>query len=182
MKNDGNSRMQDAGSIARNLLRIVFRGGSPQRVPYADSLFRSALAALVIGTGAASVTFFAGSVIETGLALFTLMCGLYIGAAALTRWVPRSRLRVSLQAVLLVLAAAQLVLIVMSPLLLAVPAGKVPIAISVAAAALVGTTNTVQYALGSRRTRAALTVTAFAVGLGAFYAVLRSLLQVLYTL
>lgn len=174
--------MQGASSIARNLLRIVFRGGSPQRIPYGDTLFRSALAAVVIGTVAASVTFFAGSVIETGLALFTLMCGLYIGAALLTRRAPRSRLRVSLQAVLLVLAAAQLALIVMSPLLLAVPAGKLTIAISVLAAALVGTTNTVQYALGSSRARASVTVIAFAVGLGAFYAVMRNLLQVLYTL
>ena len=51
----------------------------------------------------------------------------------------------------------------------------------VGVAALVGITNVMRYALGSSRTNAALLTLIFTASLGAFYSIMHSLLQIVFS-
>jgi hypothetical protein len=165
--------MQSAQSIGRALYRIVFRGGTPQRIQFSTPLLLSTIGILLIGA------------VEIGLALFTLLSGLYIGAALLTRSVPRARLRASLLTVLLLLALAGLVFTLLIPLLIPPLGldGRVVLITSllVFVGVTSGATNAVHYARGGSRANAALITVAFAALLGAFYATLRWLLETVFS-
>ena len=173
--------MQSPQSIARALYRIVFRGGTPQRIQFSTPLLVTALGT-TLGAGILSGRFFFTlTAVEIGLALFTLLSGLYIGAALLTRSVPRARLRASLLTVLLLLGLAGTLLVLLIPLR-ALDALVVPIAGLLALlGVLSGATNAVHYARGGSRANAALLTFAFAALLGAFYATLRWLLETVFS-
>lgn len=173
--------MQSIQSIARALYRIVFRGGTPQRIQFSTPAMLSAIA-VSAGTILLSGRFFFDlSAIELGLVLFTLLSGLYIGAALLTRSVPRTKLRASLLTVLLLLALAGTAFTVLIPARgLDLPV-VLPSSILVALGLISGTTNTVHYATGGTRANAAFTTLAFTAGLGAFYATLRWLLEAVFS-
>ncbi|TNF87080.1 MAG: hypothetical protein EP301_07445 [Gammaproteobacteria bacterium] len=173
--------MQSAQSIGRALYRIVFRGGTPQRIQYSTQLLLTGIGLTLVCTVVSGRYFFSLSAVEIGLVLFTLLSGLYIGAALLTRSVPRAKLRASLLTVLLLLALAGLVLVLLIPLRGLEPM-FVPIAgLIVLTGVISGTTNTMQYARGGSRASAALTTIAFAATLGALYATLRWLLETVFS-
>jgi hypothetical protein len=173
--------MQSARSIARALYRIVFRGGTPQRIQFSIPLLMAAIGLTVAAAIGAGWLFFNMSAIEIGLALFTLLSGLYIGSALLTRTVPRTRLRASLLTVLLLLAAAGLILLMLTPLKPYVPTITLSGGLVVLAGVLSGTTNALQFARGGTRGTAALVSTASAAVLGAFYVTLRWLLETVFS-
>jgi hypothetical protein len=172
--------MQSVQSIARALYRIVFRGGTPQRLQFSAPLLLSAIGLTLAGAVVGGRFFFALSYVEIGLALFTLLSGLYIASALLTRSVPRARLRASLLTVLLLLGAAGALLILLIPLrsIEGVVLGAGVLALL---AVLSGTINTVHYARASSRANAVLLTLAFASLLGAFYATLRWLLETVFS-
>ena len=173
--------MQTVQSIIRALYRIVFRGGTPQRIQFSTPLMLRAVAIAIATTLLSGRFFFDLSFIELGLVLFTLLSGLYIGAALLTRSVPRAKLRASLLTILLLLGLAGAVPVVL------IPARQLNLPVELLASTLVflglisGTTNTVHYAMGGSRAKAAFLSLSFAVGLGAFYATLRWLLETVFS-
>ena len=172
--------MQSVQSIARALYRIVFRGGTPQRLQFSMPLLLAAVGLLLAGAIIGGRFFFALSYVEIGLALFTLLSGLYIASALLTRSVPRARLRASLLTVLLLLGTAGTLFILLIPLgsIEGVVLGAGVFALL---AVLSGTINAVHYARGSGRVNAVLLTLAFAALLGAFYATLRWLLETVFS-
>jgi len=167
--------------IGGGLFRLVFRGGSPERIPYSDRLLISALLATLVLGIVAQRWFFGNSVIGTGLAVFTLFSGVYLGAALLSRRAPRMRLRLGLQSLWLLSAAVQLLLIAAIGLLAVIPHARSGIGIAAGVLLLLGTINVVRYALGSSRWRVAAMCLAFAAVLGAFYSILSTLLETLYS-
>lgn len=172
--------MQSAQSIGRALYRIVFRGGTPQRIQFSTSLLLWAVG-VALAAGIISGRWLLGmSIIEIGLALLTLTSGLYIGAALLTRSVPRARLRASLQTVLLLIAAGAVVLVLLIPFRFLGSPFVVTAGILVLAGVLSGTVNAVQFARGAGRLDALIMTLAFAAVAGAFYATLRWLLETVY--
>jgi hypothetical protein len=173
--------MQSAQSIGRALYRIVFRGGTPQRIQFSIPLLMAAIGLTVAGAIGAGRLFFNLSAIEIGLALFTMLSGLYIGSALLTRTVPRVRLRASLLTVLLLLAAAGLILLLLIPLKPYVPMLTLAGGLIVLAGVFSGTTNALHFARGGTRVNAALVTAASAAVLGAFYGILRWLLETVFS-
>jgi hypothetical protein len=172
--------MQSVPSIARALYRIVFRGGTPQRLQFSTPLMLSAIAMTMIGGIVGGRFFFGLSYVEVGLVLFTLLSGLYIGSALLTRSVPRARLRASLLTVRLLVGVAGAVFVLLIPLrtidgLVLIAGALLLIAV------LSGSTNAMHYARGGSRMNAALVTLAFAAMLGAFYATLRWLLETVFS-
>lgn len=172
--------MQSAQSIARALYRIVFRGGTPQRIQFSKQLTLWAMGTSITAGAIAGRWLLGMSVIEIGLALFTLTSSLYIGAALLTRSVPRARLRASLQTVLLLTAAGAVVLVLLIPLRFLGNPFVMTAGILVLAGVLSGTVNAVQFARGAGRLDALIMTLAFAAVAGAFYATLRWLLETVY--
>ncbi len=173
--------MQSYASLGRALYRVALRGGSPQRIHFTGGRTAAAAAAFVL-LGILSQHFtFSRNPLEIGLFLFTTLSGLYIAAAWSTRRVPRSRLRTTLLAVLLIAAASQ------GLLLAAAPFGQLAAAVPLAAAALVAlvtvaaTANCVQYALATTRRSAAVRTLLFAAVLIAFYVTLASLLEIVFS-
>ncbi len=173
--------MQSAQSIARALYRIVFRGGTPQRIQFSTTVLFGAICTTLATIVLSGRFFFGLSAVEIGLLLFTLLTGLYIGSALLTRSVPRAKLRSSLLTVLLLLGSAGIVFLLLIPFR-ELDARVVLISSAlVCLAVLSGTTNTLQYAKGGSRGNAALLAVAFAAVLGAFYATLRWLLETVFS-
>ncbi len=172
--------MQSVPSIARALYRIVFRGGTPQRLQFSAPLMLSSVALLLFGGIVGGRFFLDLSFVEIGLLLFTVLSGLYIASALLTRTVPRVRLRASLLTVLLLLGSGALLLVLLIPLK-AIDSLALAASVLVLLAVLSGTTNTVHYARGGSRANAALLSLAFAALLGAFYATLRWLLETVFS-
>lgn len=172
--------MQSAQSIARALYRIVFRGGTPQRIQFSAPLMLTAIGALLVAVIIGGRFFFELGMVEIGLVLFTLLSGLYIGTALLTRTVPRPRLRASLLTILLLLATGSLLLL---PLIPAKDVAYLPLIAGglVLLAVLSGATNALHYARGGSRANAALLALAFTALLGAFYATLRWLLETVFS-
>ncbi len=173
--------MQSAQSISRALYRIVFRGGTPQRIQFSPQLLMTAIGIAVATAVIAGRWLYDLSVIEIGLLLFTVTSGLYIGTALLTRTVPRARLRPTLLTILLLLAGAGLVLTLLIPLRPAVPAVAATGGLILLAALLSGATNAVHFARGGSRLNAALLTLAFTAILGAFYGTLRWLLETVFS-
>jgi hypothetical protein len=173
--------MQSAQSIGRALYRIVFRGGTPQRIQFSTPLLLTALGTAVVAAIVSGKLFFELSAIEIGLVLFTVLSGLYIGAALLTRSVPRSRLRAVLLTILLLLATAGVLLMVLIPLQPLDPMIRISAGLLVLAAVLSGTTNALQFARGGSRTNAAMLTLAFAAVLIAFYSMLQWLLETVFS-
>ena len=172
--------MQSVPSIARALYRIVFRGGTPQRLQFSTPLMLSAFVLTLVGGIVGGRFLFGLSFVEIGLVLFTLLSGLYIGSALLTRSVPRARLRASLLTVLLLVGTAGVLFVQLIPLRaingLVLGAGAL-----ILTAVLSGATNALHYARGGSRMNAALVTLAFAGLLGAFYATLRWLLETVFS-
>ena len=173
--------MQSVPSIARALYRIVFRGGTPQRIQFSTRLMLIATALTVATAIIAGRYFFTLSAVEIGLMLFTVLSGLYIGAALLTRTVPRPRLRASLLTVFLLLGSAGTLLALLSPLSGSINHLSTAAGLAVLLALISGTTNTVQWAKGTSRASAALLTITFTAILGAFYATLRWLLETVFS-
>jgi hypothetical protein len=173
--------MQSVPSIARALYRIVFRGGTPQRIQFSTALMLSAIGITLITTIFSGRFFFSLSTIEIGLLLFTLLTGLYIGAALLTRSVPRVRLRASLLTVLLLLGSAGVVFVLLIPLremdTRVVWVSTIPVGLAVFS----GVTNSIQYAKAVSRANAAVYTIAFTALLVAFYATLAWLLETVFS-
>ena len=167
-------------SIGRALYRMTFRGGTPQRIAFDARLtVLAAVAAPVLG--ALCLRFYFGvSYVEVGLALFTMLSGLYIAAALLTRKVPRPKLRQCLQAALLLLAASQLLLLLLTPLAIGIEHARLVGALLVLALLILGTSNVLHFAQGGPRSNAVLLTLAFAAVLGAFYVLLRGLLEAVF--
>ena len=177
--------MQSFMSLARAVMRIVFRSGSPQRIQYsAPRMIATALSFVVLAI-ASQITMFQSDPIEVGLFLFTCLTGLYIGAALLTRKVPRARLRVSLLAVLAVITGSQLLLLLLAPLADLFVARRqgvfvYGVALLSGVLVLVGVANCLKFALGSNSARAWTYTLSFAGALIAFYATLYPLLQIVF--
>lgn len=171
--------MQSITSITRAAYRIVFRGGTPQRIHFSGPVMLSATIAFIVFAIASQRLLYASGMIPIGLFLFTSLTGLYIAAALLTRKVARAKLRLTLQAVMILLAFSQLLLLLSTP---AAEISYVQMAVTtlVLVGLLVGMSNCLQFATGSSRSRAAAQTLLFAAGLAAFYAVMLSLLQTLY--
>lgn len=173
--------MQSAVSISRALFRIAFRGGTPQRIQYNDRLLLIGLIGFVLASIIVLRYLFNLAFIEIGLALFTFLSGLYLAVALLTRKVTRSRLRISLQSLFLLLGAVQCVLMLFIPLGAFIPWLPVAAGISATIIVLMGSTNILQFAQGGQRGSAALLTLAFAAALGAFYSILRGLLETVFS-
>jgi hypothetical protein len=62
-----------------------------------------------------------------------------------------------------------------------IPGARIVVAVAVAGATLLGTSNIVQFTLASGRLAAVLVTLAFAVALGAFFTVLRPLLMTVFS-
>ena len=173
--------MQSVQSIARALYRIVFRGGTPQRIQFSTQLLLIAIAATLVSTIIAGRFFFSLSAVEIGLLLFTGLSGLYIGAALLTRTVPRPRLRASLLTVFLLLGCAGVLFVLLIPLRDSISYLSTVAGMAALLAVVSGTTNTVQWAKGTGRGNAALLTVAFTAVLTAFYTTLRWLLETVFS-
>ncbi|MEM8768199.1 MAG: hypothetical protein AAGE43_12185 [Pseudomonadota bacterium] len=167
-------------SIGRALYRMTFRGGTPQRITFdARLMAMAAIATPVLGALCLRM-FFGLSYLEVGLALFTVLSGVYIAAALLTRKVPRPRLRQCLQALLLLLATSLLLLLLMTPLALQLEHARLILAVIVLGLLTSGAVNVLHFAQGGPRSNAVLLTVAFVAGLGAFYALLRGLLEAVF--
>lgn len=171
---------QSSASVVHSLYRIVFRGGSPQRIQYSDQRL---MAAVLVATGLAAASqplFFDSSIIETGLGLFTLLTGTYLFAALLTRKVPRGRLRQTLLAIFLILAAAQVPLIVAAPLTVTAVWVKPALLAGVALGVLVGAQRSLRFALADTGLTAWTYALLYALALVTFYATMRFLLAIVF--
>ncbi|MGE0625543.1 MAG: hypothetical protein AB7I04_20725 [Pseudomonadales bacterium] len=167
-------------SIGRSLLRLVFRGGSPERIRYSDRLLLVALLGTLLTTIVSQRWFFQSSLIGTGLTLFTLYAGAYLGAAIIGRRIPRMRVRSGMQAFWLLLLGIQLLLILLIPIVQMLPQARTGVAVVAGMALIAGTTSIVHYLQRGGRLRAAVTSVAFFAVLGAFHAILSNLLEVLF--
>lgn len=161
--------MQTIASVARALYRIVFKTGSPQRIQPSPKLTSGALLALVVLAVTTQLLVFRTDLIGVSLYLITLFAGLYLGTAWLSRRTPAGRLRQCLQAGALILAVGHLLLLPAAPFAAALPGLPYALAALVAALALSGLTNCVQFARAGSRVAALWTVLLFAFALVAFY-------------
>jgi hypothetical protein len=172
--------MQSAANVAHSVYRIVFRGGSPQRVQYSDGRLIGVLCTFVGLTIASQLLYFRASTVEVGLSLFTLLTGTYIGFALLTRKVSRQRLRQVLLTVFLILACAQALLLLATPIARLDHRVSITFAVIVAFAALMGVANSVQFGLASSRVLAWQYTLGFACALAAFYGTMHFLLRTVF--
>jgi hypothetical protein len=172
--------MQSPASISRALYRIVFRRGSPQRIHYDNRLLIWSLIACAIFTLATLRYLYQCSYIEIGLLLFLGLSGLYLAVALLTRRAPRQRLRLALQSVLIILTAAQLLLLLATPIVALLPDSLVPVTVIVGLIAINGIGNCVQFAQSSSRSRALLQTLALVVAIAVLFSILRNLLQTVF--
>lgn len=173
--------MQSAASISRALYRIAFRGGTPQRIQYSGGLLLSAMVSFLLIGVIVLRYLFELSFVEVGLALFTVLTGVYLAAAFLTRKVARARLRMSLQSVFLLLAASQWLLLLFIPLRSLTPWLPIVAGLAVLIILLMGTINVLHFAQGGPRSNAVFLSLSFAAALGAFYSILRSLLETVFS-
>jgi hypothetical protein len=171
--------MQSVMSITRAAYRIVFRGGTPQRIHFSGPVLLSATFTFIIVAIISQRLLYSSGIIPIGLFLFTTLTGLYIAAALLTRTVARAKLRLTLQAVMILLAFSQLVLLLSAPAA-AISYVRISVTALVLIGLFIGMTNCLQFATGGRRSTAATQTLLFAAGLGGFYAIMLSLLQTLY--
>ena len=173
--------MQSLSSLSRALFRIVFRSGSPQRIQYSDRLLIVSVLSFGVLLVASQVFFYAATIVETGLILFTSMTGIYIATALLTRKASRMRIRTSLLAGFLLLAAAQAILLLIAPFADMISGLRPTVSLVLGIITLMGVTNILRYALSSSLSLAALYAVACAAGLGIFYVAMRWLLQIVFS-
>lgn len=171
--------MQSPLSISRAVYRIVFRGGTPQRIHFSRTLMLSATALYLICAIISQRLVFNSGAIPIGLLLFTSLSGIYIAAALLTRKVARGKLALTLQAVMVLMAFSQLLLLTLIPFSTFEPM-KMAVTSAIAICLILGVGNCLQFALSCRRTTAMAYTLLFGVALGAFYAIMFSLLQTLF--
>lgn len=177
--------MQSVASVSRAVYRIIFRSGTPQRIHFSAGLL---VIAVIVFTTAAVIAhrwLFSSGVLQIGLFLFTVLTGGYIGAALLTRKVPRSRLRATITAVMLLLATAELFLLLVAGLAVLIPAAHTELAAAATVAALsaltMGISNCLRFATGDNRASAIMTTAGFITALAAFYAIMQSLLETVFS-
>ena len=173
--------MQSAVSIARALYRIAFRGGTPQRIQYRSGLLFAGIFVFLLSSSIVGRYLYGLTFIEIGLALFTFLSGIYLAVALLTRKVVRARLRLSLQSLFLLLAAVHCLLLLLLPAAPYLPWLPLAAGLTALVIVLMGTTNILQFARGGTRARAAIETLALAAALGAFYSILRSLLETVFS-
>lgn len=171
--------MQSPLSISRAVYRIVFRGGTPQRIHFSSALMLSATAIYLVCAVISQRLVFASGAIPIGLLLFTSLSGVYIAAALLTRKVARSKLALTLQAVMVLMAFSQVLMLTLIPFSSVEPM-KMALTSMVAICLILGVGNCLQFALGCRTTTAMAYTVMFGVALAAFYAIMFSLLQTLF--
>lgn len=172
--------MQSAANVAHSIYRIVFRSGSPQRVQYSDGRLIGTIVAFIGLTIAGQLVFFEASILEIGLALFTVLTGTYIGFALLTRKVSRVRIRQVMLTAFLILVCAQVLLLLATPLARFNPDTSLVIVAMVALAVLMGLANSLQFALGGSRATAWWYMLAFTGALAAFYLTMHFLLATVF--
>lgn len=170
--------MQTIASVSRSVWRLTFRRGSPQRIQYSPRLAVGALLLLVLLAVASQIAVFRADLIGVCLYLFTLAAGLYLGTALLSRKVPPARLRVALQAVALVLAAAHALILVSAPFSSLMPALPYAVAVIAAGLATLALVNTLQFALARQRAAALSVTLGFVFAVAAFYATMHLLLGI----
>jgi hypothetical protein len=173
--------MQSPLNLAHSVYRVVFRGGSPQRIQYSDQRLIAAVLATVVLSIGSQVLFFNSSIIETGLGLFTLLTGTYLLSALLTRKVPRGRLRQTLLAIFLIFAMAQVILLIGAPFTTMATWITPLIAGVVAVCILMGAKNSLRFALGCSAISAWGYALLYAFALGAFYATMHFLLRTVFS-
>lgn len=173
--------LESVASVGKSLLRIVFRGGSPERIRYSDRLLAGGMVGTFLAALVTQLAFFQTSLVEAGLGLFTLFSGVYLGSALLSRRVTRIRLRIGLQSLWLVLLAVLLVLIALVPLVPFLPVLQTVATAGGAILLLMGMTSVIHYVRRGSRRRAAMVAIAFITVLGVFYSTLSALLDILFS-
>lgn len=166
--------------IGRGLFRLVFRGGSPERIRYSDHLLIGGILGALLTTVLSQLWFFESSLLETGLALLTIFPGIYLGAALAGRRLTRSRLRVGVQSGWLLQCAVQLLLVVLSPLARLSPDLRHGATVAAAIILFLGTMNVIRFWRGRSWSAAAMTAAVFFACLIAFYTTLSALLAILF--
>lgn len=173
--------MQSAFNLSQALVRIVFRRGSLQRIHYSNNRLLFAMAACIGLLVLAQLRYFGTDALDTGLLVFVCVSGLLIAASWLTWKVPRKRLMVALLTSLLIAAAALLILVVASWLPLGDSAAiKYGLAGVLALLVMLGTSNSLQFALASKRTKAVVYTLIFALALVLLYTTLQGLLAIVF--
>ena len=176
--------MRSVLTLGHSIYRITLLGGSPQRIAYSNRGMLTALLLFVVLSIAGQRLALQSGVLEIGVFLFTMLTGLYLGLALLTRLVPRVRLRVSQLAVLWILATSQLLLLLCAPLLRLLTARSDWMTFALIAAVLIpvllGINNCLRFALSTRSDRSILYTLLFAVAVSGFYVVMVSLLETLF--
>jgi len=172
-------------SLGHSIYRILFRGGSPQRIHYSNRGLLLAMASFVLLSIVAQRYAFGSGVIQIGVFLLTLLAGLYVGLALLTRKVPRERLRVTQLAIVWILAATQLLLVLCAPVLhlfdLHSRGVRSGLGIAVSGIALLGIYNCLRFALASKDRKAGLYCLGWAISLAAFYSILIRMLEIVFS-
>ncbi len=160
------------------MARIAFMRGSPQRIHYSRRLTLAALLALLVLSAVAQVYVFHSHPIVVVLYVFTIFAGLYLGAAMVSRWAMPVRLRSSVQAALLLLAAAHVVVLLTAPFSAATPWLPMLVAAVLVLIVAMALTNCVQYAMASARSKAVAVTVAYVGVVVAFYATMLRLLAI----
>lgn len=174
--------MQSATNLSQALFRIVFRRGSLQRVHFTNNRFGFAIVACIGLLIAAQRWYFGNDVLDTGVLVFVCVTGLLIASSWLTWKASRIRLMVALLSSLLIAAAALLLLVVASALpLWEQPAARYGFAGVLALIVMLGTSNSLQFALGCHRLKAFSYTLIFTVALVLLYTTLRTLLQTVFS-
>jgi len=170
--------MQSISSVGRSLLRIAFRRGSPQRIQYSGRLTTTALLGLLLLAAATQRLVFRSDLVDICLYLFTTAAGLYLGTALLSRNCSPGRVRATLQATALLLAAAHLLMLLTAPASRALPWLPPTVAAALGIILTLGLSNCVQYALGRPRAAAVAATVAWVLAMAAFYAAMLPLTQI----
>ena len=170
--------MQSIASVSRGMARIAFMRGSPQRIQYSPGLLRGALLTLLALAILTQVYVFRSNLVGVSLYVFTIFVGLYLGAALLSRRTTPSRLRSSLQAALLLIAAAHAVVLLAGPM--AALSAWLPLLVAAALVVIVtvALTNCVHFALGGRRAAAIGRTVVFVFAVAAFYVTMQRLVTI----
>ena len=88
--------MQTFSSLFKSLFQVILRGGSAQRIQYEPRRMVVAVCAFIVLALVSQIWGYRNDPIATGLFLFTVLTGFYIGVALLTRKAPRLRLQIAL--------------------------------------------------------------------------------------
>ncbi|MEZ5553676.1 MAG: hypothetical protein R3E82_22550 [Pseudomonadales bacterium] len=176
--------MQSVRTLGHSIYRITLLGGSPQRIAFSNRSMLTALLLLVVFSIAAQRLALQSGVLQIGVFLFSLLTGLYLALALLTRRVPRQRLRVAQLAAVWILAGSQFLLLLCAPLIRLLPEHSgwmqaLPVSL-ILIPVLLGLNNCLRFALGKRSDRSILYTLLFALSVAGFYSLMVSLLGILF--